>query len=354
MRISELTLNNKSYEFRKNLYSIVKYFDQVVCPQFKRKFSIDPLLIPSNKSKRSKIIILVDDKLPHLGFHSRILETKYNRDFIILDLKEDSFIGDQKYLLPHELQHVVRHHFNRNEEDWLNEGLSVVTEFLMTEEFPIKYLREYKSLGNLSLIDHYQYNIHGIKYFNNFLYVYYLYQNFGGIELVKRLIMSPYSGVKNIDSVIKAVTKNKKDLSSFASFKGSFINYQLALVLNLYRNQIESNGGILELKLALGGVPAQDQDYIVNTGVLPVNVPISLMPASSQYYDLSKKCVNVTVEENSSLVAVLIDMDAPDSEPYVKEMKPNKNYCISRESGIGQYLIIINPDHTKKQKFMIE
>lgn len=337
----------------KKLISAAHYFDQVVCEDFKEILNIHPLFHSKTQKNGDRIILLFDHKLPYRGHHSRLLTQLYQRDFILIDTFENLETNYLRYRLPHELQHVVRYHFNENEEDWVNEGLSGIIEHLLSLEFPTKNLEKYKSFNEISLNDSFhKEGDNGIHYFNTFFYFYYLYQNFGGVELIKKLIQSPHSGIKNIEKVLGKEGKKNLALSQFYTFQKSFINYQLALKLNLFRKSIDSHGGFLELKLSEGNVPDEEQSYFVNSFVLPYNKAIALKPLSSKYYDVNQKCITLTLEEQSPLLAVLIDMHAPDPQKVIQIMESDRKFCVSDVMNSGQFVVVINPE-TERHPFIL-
>lgn len=234
---TDVLQKNQSNQFEQDLENIARYFDQEICPRMQELLQL-PIL-----NRQQKIILLFDENLSYRGYHSRILAEKYQRDFILLDINQNLDSNALKYRLPHELQHIVRYHYNKAESDWLNEGLSVFAEFLVNEEFPVKYLDAFSNLGGHQLSKSPKNNgEQSFIYFNSFLFVYYLYQHYGGIDMIRQLLRSTKSGWQNIDQVLAQQKSVPPKLKSFYNFKKAFINYQLALVLNPFRDTIESQG----------------------------------------------------------------------------------------------------------------
>lgn len=345
-------LDSEEEGIRAKLYSAASYFDHIVCKDFKNRVGIDPLYNGKLGKNGSRIILLFDHNLAYPGHHSRLLTKTYERDFILLDIKGNLDSNYLRYRLPHELQHVVRYHFNENEEDWVNEGLSYLVEFMLTHEFPVGNLDVYKSFNNISLNESFRKKDADINYFYTFLYFYYLYQNFGGQGLIKQLIESPLSGIQSIEAVLNKESLSKGNLSSFYSFENSFINFQLALKLNLFKKRIASYEGMLELKLKEGYVAEEYQDYNVSSFVLPIDMNVGILPLTSKYYDINQKCIKFITDANSPILAVFVDLYNSNSKNAVRILEPDKKACVSDVIHAGQFLIIINPT-TERHFFKI-
>jgi hypothetical protein len=344
-----------SSEFlERKLIQVARFFDQEVCPRFKNLFGIDPLegfgLGPGRRN--DKIILLFDSDLRSKGYHSRTLTELYHRDFILFDVLENLDSNALKYRLPHELQHVIRYHFNRSEVDWLNEGLSIMVESLFNEEFPIGYLEKYNNLGGLTLFEKFDKENSSENYFNNFMFIYYLYHHYGGIRLIRELMKSPHSGVNNLNAQLVRLKPKNQQMAQYFTFERAFSNYQLALILNPYRDRIESFG-FFDLMLNRANLPSRLHDYSTRSGILPTKTPISLPPGTSNFYDLEEKCFSIEVRRQSTLLLVLIDMSSTIPSQAIQILQNHKKYCVQNLLRTGQILAIINSDPEKSQPFLI-
>lgn len=323
------------------LFLALEYFDKVVYPRFQDLFYSH--IENKRKHSQSKIILLFDCKLSHSAYHSRTLFQKYRRDFILINIDENFDSNFLKYKFPHELQHLMRYHFNSSELPWLDEGLSVFATFLMTEEFPIKYLESYNHLEGRNLFFDYKKINSSENYFNNFFYIFYLYRHYGGLDLIKKLMNSEKSGYENINNALSSLVSTNKEQKKFFNFEKSFINYQLALILNPYKNKIESDN-FFDLELESANVNNDNTYFGVASGILPLNKIIALPAVTSNYYELDKKCIQIEFNSDSKIFPVFIDMQNKNPNKAFQVMVNHKTYCLDQVYHSGQYLVIINPD----------
>jgi hypothetical protein len=345
---TDVLRRHSDIKFKEDLLATIRYFDQEVCNRFSDVYGFSPI-----RPGQEKIILLFDENLSFKGFHSRILEEQYRRDFILIDINENLDSNALKYRFPHELQHLVRYHYQPAEEDWLNEGLSVFTEYLFNEEFPILYLEKYNDLAGRSLFGRLESENRTGNYFNNFLFIYYLYQHYGGMDLIRELMRSPQAGAENIGTTLQRFKNKQKGLKSdYYSLEKAFINYQLALILNPYREVVESDG-FFDLKLDLANLPSEFHKFSARTGILPLETAITLDLMTSHFYDLETRCFAVEMKPKTKLLAVLINMSSNTSDQAIQVLKNNKIYCVDELRQVGQFIAVINPDSKESQPFII-
>lgn len=111
-------------------------------------------------------------------------------------------LGDQTYYgtLVHELQHLIRWSVDRNEETWLDEGLSQVTEIYSGfNSFTVDdYLR-----NNSVQLNDWSYESHNIysHYGGSALFVVYLWEQLGS-NFIRTLSQSPYDGMAAVSKTL--------------------------------------------------------------------------------------------------------------------------------------------------------
>ncbi len=337
-----------------NLMRVLKYFDETVYSQFLSKVGVNDPGFRGQDRSENKIILLFDANLPVRAHHSPRMVEAYQRDFILIDLREAMESNALQYRLPHELQHVFRYHHNVNESDWLNEGLSEFIEYLVNDEFPVKSLMQTENLGLQNLTHDYATGAGDSDYFYNFFFVFYLYKHYGGRVLIQKLIQSREVGEASIDRALKEqaefLPQSQRD---FYSFGKAFVNFQLALGLNPYRDRIESHG-FFDLMLDSANVPKP----LAAIGATITKFPrkgeaIFLIGGSARFYGIDRRCFHLEWKVETSLKAFLVDMTANKSEKAILNVSDEREYCLKQVKNTGQYLILINTNLNGEEPFIV-
>lgn len=326
----------------------VRHFDQEVYPEYIRQFGLEEM---GRYHRKNKIAIIFDENLEYEAYHSHILRHRYNRDFILVNLGSSLHHNDLRYHFPHELQHIIRFHFSPHEADWLNEGLSVFATYYLTNEFPEAYLKNHRHLLSLPLLKSFESSSNSSSYFNSFFYVYYLYQHYGGIDLIRELMKSSLTGFENVNASLKKIPLNASKRTKKPDSRSTFVNYQMALALNPYRDKLLSDG-FFDLMLSDEGIPAQ----LVSYGSDPVrpqnNQLMKLVPNSSGYFILEHQCYSVRDYSKGKILMLLIDIYTKNDMDVIRIMKSNKKYCLEDVRNHGQYILLINPEGTEAASYI--
>ncbi len=142
-----------------------------------------------------------------------------------VDLKSDA-----ASVLAHEFQHMIHWYRDRNEESWLNEGFSVLAEFL--NGYDIGWVDdEYVSQPDIQLTywpsveDSYPY------YGSAFMFVNYFLNRFGE-KATKALVASPENGLVSIDSILFGLGAKDIETGEAVTADDVFADWVVANYLN--------------------------------------------------------------------------------------------------------------------------
>lgn len=142
---------------------------------------------------------------------------------------------ESKLTLIHELIHVIRHQYNPHEVVWLDEGIAQFVEANYILLYPIdknKRLNESKEIHLSS--NFFDYKPHSQAYSISYFFIKYLYSRFGGVDFLREVIKSPYSGWENIEKSLLQL-KAKKRISvpdQFLNRQALWTHFIFAIVLN--------------------------------------------------------------------------------------------------------------------------
>jgi hypothetical protein len=337
--------HNPKFSFAQ-IKSALEYFDQELYPQYLLRISADPI----QNRKSNKLIILFDNihddawkmnvpkKQVGAYYDPRFYE-QTKRDIIVIDL---SAVGTEnaKYHFVHELQHAFRFHFSAgNEEDWLDEGLSKMAEFLIFNKFPaLRLAATKKTVTGLPLEVTYENNLPEY-YFNNFFYLFYLYDHFGGKELIQKLMTNSRSGQQSVLESLKLLAQKENDnfKKPFYTFDQTFLHYQISLLANRFSNLFDS-AGILELHLNKYdlNLPAT---WSVDTEYVQGSTAIEVAPLSARYFRLDKNCFTLQLPKN--VIAVSIEPFRKKDKNKMTKVTSEEDHCFE-DHETSAYLILVN------------
>ncbi|HEX7556632.1 MAG TPA: hypothetical protein VF338_08405, partial [Leptolinea sp.] len=141
-----------------------------------------------------------------------------------------NFGEEDKGTLAHEFQHMIHWYRDRNEDTWMNEGFSVLAEFLNkfdTGGFdelyvmnPDQQLTDWPDDNNLTRP----------HYGESFLFLAYFLDRFGE-EATKQLVAEPENGMAAIDKVLKEITATDKQTQKQITADDVFGDWVVALLL---------------------------------------------------------------------------------------------------------------------------
>ena len=339
-------------EIAAKIERVWRLFELTVYPEFTAKLAPDPA---SDIRRENRIILLFDDFGKGAQSDSRsntALTRKYGRDVILMDLRVAEADTLRKSLA-HELQHVFRFHAATpaadpaarlsGEELWLDEGLSKFAEYYL-DSFPERGMKEFLAAPTpLEGLEFTNGESRGVEYFNAFFYVYYLYQHFGGLTLIRQMIEAPEVGERNVNLALTATKAAEKSpfLVAYHRFDRSFVAYQSALLLNRYADSLQSFG-LYDLKLDLKDVPP---NAAVDNEEIDADADISVPPLGSRYFQLKHPCFEVRLAKGMARapLAILVDVHEPVLERRGRRIIAGQRECFSDSQDGGQFLILINP-----------
>ncbi|RKY62844.1 MAG: hypothetical protein DRP99_05150 [Candidatus Latescibacterota bacterium] len=100
-------------------------------------------------------------------------------------------------VLAHEFQHMIHFNMDPEEETWLNEGCSTFAEFI--NGYGVRLPENFKDHPEDSLVE---WEGKPIDYEQVGMFVDYLYEHFGGMEIVRSLVADPKHGVRGVTSTL--------------------------------------------------------------------------------------------------------------------------------------------------------
>lgn len=146
---------------------------------------------------------------------------------------------ESKLTLIHELVHVIRHQYNPHEVAWVDEGIAQFFEANYISLYPIdKNIRLNESKKIYLSSDYSEYKPQSHAYSISYFFIKYLYARFGGIDFLREVIKSPYSGWENIEKSLLQL-KAKKRISvpdHFLNRQALWTHFIFATVLNTNRH----------------------------------------------------------------------------------------------------------------------
>lgn len=174
-----------------------------------------------------------DLKCKTMGFTPK--KEKECDDKIILDVSLERR-WEAQVALVHELTHVLRHHYNNQEELWLDEGIAKLMEILFTGFWNRDLERTLKSWPDFILSnDPDDYNIQGRGYADSYYFLQYLYSKFGRDTLLKAILENPTETGWN--NILTAIQQNNVNLqlnikSEYLTKESVWANFAVSLVAN--------------------------------------------------------------------------------------------------------------------------
>ncbi len=135
------------------------------------------------------------------GYFDPLDQNKSNgnyADIIYIDTNPASAKDDYTLsVVAHELQHLIHHNYDDNENEWLNEGLSELAPRLVG--LPVRSFSSFLTAPNIPLVTFDQ----SIRdYAKVGLWSFYLYKRFG-LEIIKNIVEEPTNSLSSVETVIK-------------------------------------------------------------------------------------------------------------------------------------------------------
>ena len=210
-------------------------------------------------------------------------------DMMIFNLNAFERLDDDKTIsvTAHEFQHMIRSHIDSNEEAWVDEGFSMVTEYLLG--YPIDDVT-----GAFLTSTHYQLNTWGLNgnraadYGAAALFWLYLRQRFGDTVL-QQVSDHPANGLQAVDVILREIGAG--DVDSF------FADWVVANAVDSAAPYGYSNDNFLATPRRIQVLPAnftrelsQYGTHYYSIGTIPENLTVSLLlPETAQLMDFERE-----------------------------------------------------------------
>jgi hypothetical protein len=131
--------------------------------------------------------------------------------------------------LAHEFQHMIHWKLDANETSWMNEGFSVLAEFL--NDYSVFFDYYYVSSPDLSLNDWLpDPGANGPHYGESFLYLAYFLDRFGE-DATKALAKDPENSLTSVDDTLKALNITDPETGNLITADDVFMDWAVALFL---------------------------------------------------------------------------------------------------------------------------
>jgi hypothetical protein len=178
----------------------------------------------------ARLYIIHTDKLGQVGgvfgdadSFPRIVEQHSNEGqyFYISTTGAGDIAGDYyKLILAHEFQHMIQSRIDENEDGWMNEGFSVLSQQIAGMKGDVS-VPAYLSNLDQSL---WYWGGDSADYGHAYLFLEYLYEQLGA-DFIKQLAESPLNGLGSIDAVLK---QNGSERTA----DDYYVDFMLALAMN--------------------------------------------------------------------------------------------------------------------------
>lgn len=131
--------------------------------------------------------------------------------------------------LAHEFQHMIHWKLDANESSWMNEGFSVLAEFL--NGYPVYFDYYYVNEPDLQLSDWFaDPGANGPHYGESFLYLAYFLDRFGE-EATKTLAKDPENSLTSVDETLKALSITDPETGQPITADDVFMDWAVAMYL---------------------------------------------------------------------------------------------------------------------------
>ncbi len=298
------------------ILEVLNYFNYDLYPRFVGEFVPDPR---PNRLNTNKVIILFD-KFPSFGprgYYSSHYSEKYGRDVIVIDI-ESAKTFKYNYILAHEFAHLIRYAYSKEEDDWIHEGIAEFVEYYFN---PIS-IYFFKKMQNDPMK-------------SDFLFFYYLYKHFGGINVIREIFKGTAGGPYNIGEALSKARHEERDpvKNNFYEFKATRLNYFLAVFLNAYQNYIESKN---LFNLHLDDFSPYLTYWGVRTEKLAYDFSVPIFANSAIYFHLENHDCFFIKKRN--LEKLHLYHFQTSKGPYLKKITSEKKYCTED----NDFFVLIN------------
>ena len=169
--------------------------------EYVTSFAKDPVY-----RKERPINVRLSDKIAFVGFAHKSSSSAAD----VIELKPNLHQMKLKLALIHELVHIVRHSYNPNEVAWLDEGLAKLLEVQYSTVWAISYQDRLHLNGYIHLSENLEdFKPESYEYVSSYFFMQYLYNHFGGDQLITEILKNKHSGWGNIISSIQKLSEQK-------------------------------------------------------------------------------------------------------------------------------------------------
>jgi immune inhibitor A len=207
------------------------------------------------------------------GFYSPTYEAYFDRNIMSIDSHDWANRvgpdGSRPYLyesvFAHEYQHLLHDDYDSDEITWMNESLSMFSEYLTGyvvnddnyttfQEMPENSLTAWGDQGGEEIVSDY-----GIA----FLYQMYLYEKFGK-EFIQAEFHNPDNGISSVNSTMAANKKWKKN-----SFAQTYHDFSVAVLIDSPQNNYKYGFKKLDVGIDIGTPDAPNAEAFDTAGAPP-------------------------------------------------------------------------------------
>ncbi len=213
-----------------------------------------------------------------------------------IEIRPEAFFArNAKSLLAHEISHLYLWEINSNIPQWLDEGLSELLAFQLTQNFD--RLGVTKTLSSPITKIFREYKFHGSEqdlYGEHFLFAKYLLKNCQGLSTIGRILKSSSINRESIDQELKGLRSfnDSHDENSCSSFNTVYINYLISKILNrkiyspLYPNSEIYN--LINYNVPITFPGENDLEHFIRTAkpydAIFINRSFNLLPSTHYFH----------------------------------------------------------------------
>jgi hypothetical protein len=140
-------------------------------------------------------------------------------------------LGDQYTYgtLAHEFQHMIHWNLDRNEDTWMNEGFSVLAEYL--NGYPAYFDHDYISNPDLNLTDWFpDPGLNGPHYGESYLFLTYFLDRFGD-KATQALVRDQENGLTSVDDTLRSLNITDKETGQLVTADDVILDWMVTMYL---------------------------------------------------------------------------------------------------------------------------
>lgn len=272
-----------------DLDALIELFDDRIYPTSREVFGEEPNPGIDDDPRITLLFLDIDEPATVVGdiagyfwpvnqFRRSRFSNSNEREMLYIDVSRLNRFGveDAAGTIAHEFQHLIHWNHDRDEETWINEGLSEYAIFRNDLGFgnnPAIFLED----TDFTLMS---WSNHPRDYARTFLWVLYLVDHYGGDELAREIVANPGNGTAALSSIlsVRAPGLTLKDIfghwvvANFLDFDDDAIYGYLSLRLSALRPTVTY--GFLPVSRQQARVNAYAADYYLFAGGEELIIPL--------------------------------------------------------------------------------